>query len=186
MAFHPSWLWEYFLLLSSHLTTAKMAKLGPSVAQETKTEANSSFQICVDRELKSEARKRGEARSSLEYPEQTSISRTSMVGSGETRFELYGQYNKLIRSFHKTNIPAPMKMRGARGPNSEEKQADWYMVSQSNLKPKVQWLSRRLKGSCWLFCRFQGPVSKAGSSVGVGRQSQSPVGSEAYSAPQSS
>lgn len=58
-----------------------------------------------------------------------------MVGRGETRFELNGQYNKLIRSFHKTNILAPLKMRGAKGPNSKEKRADWYMVSQSNFKP---------------------------------------------------
>lgn len=71
--------------------------------------------------------------------------------------------------------------------NTKEKAADWRAVSQSTLtSPVAPWPSRRLKASCWLFCRFQELVSKAGSSVGAGRQSQFPVGSEAYSAPQSS
>ena len=69
-------------------------------------------------------------------------------------------------------------MEEAGKPNSKEQAADWCAVSQSTLlRPVTPWPSRRLKASCWLFCRFQELVSKAGSSVGAGRQSQFPVGS---------
>lgn len=44
------------------------------------------------------------------------------------RFELYGQYNKLIRSFHKT-FPSPTEDEGA---NTKEKPPDCCTVSKFN------------------------------------------------------
>lgn len=45
------------MLLPSHPATTKMVQLGPSVAQETRPNADSSFAVCVDQEQKSEDQK---------------------------------------------------------------------------------------------------------------------------------
>lgn len=105
------------MFLPSHPTTAKMAKLGPNVAQETKPNANSSFPICVIRSKNLRIR-RGETRSSYGgrggVPRTGSpLPKTSTEKGKDSKLKFCGQYNKLKLSQNK--YPSPSEDEGVLG-----------------------------------------------------------------------